>query len=130
MPQEPVLELILPPAEGAAEQLSSRLLLCVRVWPVPLGDAFRRDSLVETVTAMIARRVPGFAAASCDVLPPRAASPSVARLSAGAEARIGAPIPGLFLCGDGAEPADAVSGRAARQATHMALALHRSGGAK
>jgi phytoene dehydrogenase-like protein len=130
MPQEPVLELILPPVEGAAEQLASRLMLCVRVWPVPVGDAFQRDALVAAVTQMIARRVPGFAAASCDVLPPRAASPSVARLSASAEARIATPIPGLFLCGDGAEPADAISGRAARQAAHMALARHRGGGAR
>jgi phytoene dehydrogenase-like protein len=130
MPQEPVLELILPPAEGAAEQLASRLMLCVRVWPVPIGDAFDRDVVVETVTAMIARRAPGFAAASCDVLPPHAAAPSVARLSASAEARVATPIPGLFLCGGEAEAADAISGRAARQAAHSALVFHRGGGLK
>ena len=130
MPNEPVLELILPPPEGAAEQFASRLLLSVRAWPVPLGGAFDRDTLARTVSAMIERHVPGFAAASCDVLPPCAASPSVERLLSGADERIRTPIAGLLLCGDDAEPADAISGRAARQAAHIAVSLHRNGGAR
>ncbi|HEY4944253.1 MAG TPA: FAD-dependent oxidoreductase [Rhizomicrobium sp.] len=130
MPREPVLELILPPPQAAAEQLSSRLLLSVSVWPVPLGDAFDRDALARTVGAMIERHIPGFAAASCDVLPPLAAAPSVARLLSGAAERIETPIPGLLLCGDAAEPADAISGRAARQAARLAVLLHRKGGAR
>jgi phytoene dehydrogenase-like protein len=78
---------------------------------------------------MIQRRIPGFAATSCDVLPPRAAAPSVARLLSGAAERIATPIAGLLLCGEEAEPADAISGRAARQAARLAFERHRSGGA-
>ncbi|MEI9888724.1 MAG: hypothetical protein WDN08_19930 [Rhizomicrobium sp.] len=77
------------------------------------------------MTAMIARLFPGFAAVSCDVLPPRADTPSVARLLGGAQERTATPVGGLFLCA--AEPADAVSGRAARHAVHAALARHRGG---
>jgi phytoene dehydrogenase-like protein len=128
MPKEPALEVVLPPQTPAIEQLASRLQLHVRVWPVPLGAAFDRDALAATVTTMIERHVPGFAGgiASCDVLSPRPIAPSVERLLASAEDRIATPVAGLLLCGDGAEPADAISGRAARQAARIALARHRS----
>ena len=129
MPAEPILELILPPQAPSTEQLASRLLLSVRVWPVPIA-AFDKDVLLRTVTAMLERHIPGFAAASCDILAPSAAAPSVARLLAGADDRIRTPVPGLLMCGDDAEPADAISGRAARQAARLALARHRSGGAR
>ena len=119
-PSEPVLELILPPSEGTAAQLQSRLQLIVRAWPLPEG--FDRGALPATVTAMLERRLPGFAAASCDVLPFEPQTPSVERLLAGATERIGTPVRGLYLCGIEAEPADAVSGRAARHAVRAALA--------
>ena len=130
MPREPVLELIVPPAETAAREMASRLLFYANVWPVPVP--FDRDGLVRTVTAQIERHIPGFGGgiASCDVLPAHAVLPSVERLSAPAAARIGTPIPGLYLCGVDAEPADAISGRAARQAARAVLAAHRSGGVR
>ncbi|MBS0469678.1 MAG: NAD(P)/FAD-dependent oxidoreductase [Proteobacteria bacterium] len=130
MPQEPAIELVLPPAEKSAQQLASRLQLHVRAWPVPLGDGFDRDLLVRAVTTLIERHVPGFGGgvASCDALTLDALTPSIARLSASAEARIATPIRGLFVCGSDAEPADAVSGRAARQAAHAAIAWLRRGG--
>ncbi len=125
LPAEPVLELIQPPAEGATAPLASRIQLFATVWPVPSGPGL--GPLADTVTAMLARQVPGFAAASCDVLAPRLAAPSVERLLAPAQQRNATPIHGLFLCGGDAEPADAISGRAARHAAHAALALHRGG---
>ena len=125
MPREPALELIAPPPEGPAEQLASRILLCVRVWPVPLGEGFDPGALARSVPAMIERHVPGFAVASCDVAQPRAAAPSVERLLCGADQRIETPIRGLLLCGGDAEPTDALSGRAARQAARRAVSLHR-----
>lgn len=126
MPQEPVLELIFPPAEDPAELLMSRIQLFVRAWPVPLAN-FDKSTLAAAVTALLERSVPGFAAASCDVLTPHAATPSIDRLLAGAVTRTGTPLAGLFLCGTDAEPADAISGRAARLAVHAAL---KRGGAR
>lgn len=132
MPHEPVLELILPPAETTAEQLASRRLLFVQVWPVPIGASFDRGALVRTVTATIERHVAGFGGgiASCDVLVPRPAAPSMERLLSAAAARVETPIRGLFLCGPGSEPADATCGRAARQAARAAIAAHRKAGAR
>ena len=124
-PSEPVLELILPPSEGTAAQLSSRLQLFVRVWPLPEG--FDRGALPATVTAMLERRLPGFAAASCDVLGLEPQAPSVERLLAAATDRIATQVRGLYLCGIGAEPADATSGRAARHAVRAALESQRGG---
>ena len=124
-PAEPVLELILPPAEGTAAQLASRLQLFVRAWPLPAE--FDRAALSATVTAMLERHIPGFAAASCDVLALEPQAPSVERLLAGAAERIETQVRGLYLCGGEAEPADATSGRAARLAARAAFASHRGG---
>jgi phytoene dehydrogenase-like protein len=131
MPEEPVIELVLPPAEKTAHQLASRLLLHVRVWPVPLGAAYDRDALIRTVTQMIERHVPGFGGgiASCDAAPPDALQPSIDRLSAPAEVRVTTAIRGLYVCGSDTEPADAISGRSARHAARAAVAYLRNGAA-
>jgi phytoene dehydrogenase-like protein len=122
MPDEPALELVLPPPEFSVEALASRIQLHARAWPVLPGDD--RDTVVRTVTAAIERLMPGFSGriASCDVLPGHESDPpSVARLAASSAERIATAIPGLYLCGMAAEPADAVSCRAARQAARMAI---------
>jgi phytoene dehydrogenase-like protein len=129
MPEEPVLELVLPSVEKTAHQLGSRLPLHARVWPVPLGPAYDREALIRTVTQMIERHVPGFGGgiASCDAAPPDAYQPSLARLSAAAETRVATAIRGLYVCGSDTEPADATSGRSARHAARAAIAYRRNG---
>jgi len=123
---EPVLELASPPVEPSADAMASRLQLYIRAWPAPPDPPPGLDGTVRIVTAVLERLAPGFTSriASCDVLPPDENEPaSVARLTAGADARIATAIPGLLLCGSAAEPADVVSCRAARQAARMAIAL-------
>ncbi|MEJ0026634.1 MAG: NAD(P)/FAD-dependent oxidoreductase [Rhizomicrobium sp.] len=116
VPREPVLELVMFPAGRT---------LTVRAWPV--APSYDRNALVRTVTAMIERHAAGFAQAitNTDVLEPPDGEPfAVARLFAGAAERIETPVRGLLLCGIDAEPAHALSGRAARQAAGMAVARH------
>ncbi len=118
VPDEPVLELVMPPSPD-------RLVLFVKVWPIPAETVFDADGLARKVTTMIEKRFPGFAdgIARCAVNPPAARrEASVERLRASARDRIETPVPGLLLCGADAEPVDAVSGRAAR----LAVNLHRT----
>ncbi len=125
LPDELLLELAPPPQDAAVDILASRIELYVRAWPVPIDPLGERDGIVRAVTATIERVAPGFSQriASCAVLPPyESGAPSVARLASSTEERILTPIPGLYLCGMAAEPADAVSCRAARQAVRMAIA--------
>jgi phytoene dehydrogenase-like protein len=51
-----------------------------------------------------------------------AVPPNVARLLGPARSRVETMVEGLFLCGANAEPVSAISGRAARLATNLALA--------
>jgi phytoene dehydrogenase-like protein len=128
LPDEPLLELSLPPQAAAVDAPASRVRLHVRAWPIPPDYLVERDAVSRVVAAAVERVAPGFSQriASCDLLPPRDSEPpSVARLCASAEERIRTAIPGLFLSGRAAEPADAVSCRAARQAARLAIA-HRS----
>ena len=128
---EPALELVAPPPEAPPRGRpapATPATLVVRAWPV--AASYARDDLVRTVTAMIDRHLSGFGAnvASCDVVEPQIALPAtVERLLGPATARIETPVAGLLLCGPGAEPANALSGRAARQAARLAVALHRKG---
>ncbi|MEI9988903.1 MAG: hypothetical protein WDM86_02590 [Rhizomicrobium sp.] len=122
-PPEPALELVMF-AQDAARTLT------VRAWPV--APSYDRNALVRTVTAMIERHATGFAQAitNTDVLEPPQGEPfAVARLLAGAAARIETPVRGLLLCGIDAEPVHALSGRAARQAARIAVARHKRVGA-
>jgi len=124
MPREPVLELVMSALDGPRT-------LTVRAWPV--APSYDRNALVRTVTAMIERHATGFTQAitNTDVLEPPDGEPfSVARLLAGAAARIETKVGGLFLCGIDAEPVHALSGRAARQAAALAIARYRRAGAK
>jgi len=130
LPEEPLLELSLPPQDVPADAPAGRIALHVRAWPIPTDLAGEREALIRTVTAAVERVAPGFSRriASCDVLPPHESdAPSVARLAASAEERILTAIPGLYLCGQAAEPADAVSCRAARQAARLAITQRRKG---
>ena len=127
MPEEPVLELVLPEAEPSAG--TSRIPLHVRSWPMPPDADRNHDNLIRVVAAALERLAPGFSGriASCDVLASHERDPStVARLAASAAERIATAVPGLFLCGTAAEPAHAISCRAARQAARMALAWRRA----
>ncbi len=124
---ELVLELVAPAPSG--ESLPSQL--CVRAWPLPQGAAQDRDGLARSVTAAIERVLPGFGGrvASCDVAPVHGSDPaSIGRLLAGAGERTETALSGLLLCGAAAEPADAISCRAARQAAQMAIARHQREG--
>jgi phytoene dehydrogenase-like protein len=51
------------------------------------------------------------------------AGTGVARLMSAYGPRVWTPIPGLFLCGTGAEPVSAISGRAGRIAAQMVVRL-------
>ncbi len=129
-PRELALELVASPPE-AAQTPPAPLTLTVRAWPV--AASYDRNDLVRTVGAMIERHAPGFLQTvnGCDVLePPEGEAFSVARLLAGAAQRIETSVPGLLLCGPDAEPVHAISGRAARQAAGLAIALHRKAHAR
>ena len=131
MPSEMALELILPPPGSLAEPRAGRLLLAVRAWPVAAASDL--EALASKVVALIERHAPGFAGsvASRDVLLPEGTADfSLPRLLSGAAERSLTSIPGLLLCGVDAEPVDAISGRAARHAVRLALALHRKRGGR
>jgi phytoene dehydrogenase-like protein len=107
---EPVLELVREEPTRFA----------VRVWPVT--PSYPRSDLVRTVTLMIERHASGFAnlVTSADLFEPETTAPvTLERLLAGAEARIATPLRGLYLVGADAEPANAISGRAARLAVAL-----------
>jgi phytoene dehydrogenase-like protein len=128
LPDELLLELSLPAEALPGDGPVGRVELFVRAWPVPSVMLGARDAIAAAVAGTIERVAPGFTQriARCEVLPSREAGvASVARLAAAAETRILTPIPGLYLCGQAAEPADAVSCRAARQAARLALAARR-----
>lgn len=124
MPSELALELVMLPA-------GTPRTLAVRAWPV--ASSYDRNALVRTVTAMIERHASGFTQAitNTDVLEPPDGEPfAVARLVASAAERIETTVGGLLLCGIDAEPAHALSGRAARQAAAIAIARHKRAGAR
>ncbi len=124
---EPLLEAVLPPPDPTAVDMSSRLQLTVRVWPVaPDGDD---KALVARVTARLEKRAPGFAAsiAGSDLRGPDGGPTSPSRLLASASERIRTPVRGLFLCGQEAEPANGLAARAAYQAAQFAIAQHKKG---
>jgi phytoene dehydrogenase-like protein len=120
LPAEPPLELFLPtPETGAAP------ILTARVWPVAAHAD--RAALTAQVVRLIERHIPGFSGlvTRSDVLLPSGGPVCVDRLSAASATRIETPVQGLLLCGGEAEPAEAVSGVAARQAATAAIALHK-----
>jgi phytoene dehydrogenase-like protein len=123
LPSEFALDLVQPPREPGPPQAAARVTLVARAWPCP--PVYDRAALVQAVTIAIERHAPGFAATvlTCDVIEPQLTVPAtVARLLEGSASRIATPIAGLFLCGEDAEPANAISGRAARQAVRLAIA--------
>ncbi|HWD27904.1 MAG TPA: FAD-dependent oxidoreductase [Rhizomicrobium sp.] len=108
--REPVLELV--------REEPTRLV--VRVWPV--APSYARSDLVRTVTLMIERHASGFAnlVVSADLLEPETTAPvPLERLLASAQSRIETPLRGLYMVGADAEPANALSGRAARLAVAL-----------
>jgi phytoene dehydrogenase-like protein len=80
--------------------------------------------LIAPLVRRLGRHIPGLASALAGIgfTPPRARTrPSLAHLLAPAFVRAQTPLPGLYLCGEDAEPLPAVSGRAGRFAAHFAL---------
>lgn len=129
-PRDLALELVASPVE-LAQAPPAPLTLTVRAWPV--APSYVRNDLVRTVSALIERHAPGFMQIvnNCDVLEPQDGDAfSMTRLLAGASQRIETSVPGLLLCGIDAEPVHAVSGRAARQAAGLAIALHKKARAR
>ena len=127
VPEDPVLEIAPPSSEQSAR--GGRIQLHVRAWPLPPDAHHNRDNLIRVVAATLERLSPGISdrIASCDVIAPQEHdASSVARLAASAAERIATAVPGLFLCGTAAEPANAVSCRAARQAARMAVAWQKA----
>jgi len=115
----------LPPFEIVAE---TPRRLAVTLPLMPVSPAGRWNALEARLAAQLVRllsqQMPGLASALTGVLvtPPRAQPrASLAQLLAPAHARAISRVPGLYLCGDTAEPLPCISGRAGRFAAHFAL---------
>jgi len=139
LPAELVMEVTVPTMADAAlapggSHVVSALVRYLPVAPVG-GWATWRGTLRKRVVSALDDYAPGFAdrIAAVEVLTPEdialryggtpggLASP-FSRLLASYGERVRTPLPGLFLCGSGAEPVDAISGRAGRLAAAHARA--------
>lgn len=115
----------LPPFEVVAET-PRRLAVTLPLMPVsPMGGWHGLEAkLAAQLIRRLSRSMPGLASALTGVLvTPPGAQPraSLAQLLAPAHARAISRVPGLYLCGDTAEPVPCISGRAGRFAAHFAL---------
>jgi phytoene dehydrogenase-like protein len=132
LPSEFVMEITVPTAADTDLFPPGAHMMDVRVPFVPLNTD--RAKLIKRVTAALERYAPGlndrivsvtaetpqdlalrFGGTPCGLQSPHT------RLLQSYTARIATPVAGLFLCGGGAEPADAISGRAGRIAASFAL---------
>lgn len=127
------IEFVIPTTIDASLAPPGQHILSALVRPVPRYPAEGWPALASKlraqVVASIERLVPGFTRdiSRVEILDPddaEAGSPlSVPRMLMTAAHRIETPVAGLFLCGADAEPVPAVSGRAARIAVALAMAV-------
>lgn len=127
------VEFVIPTMMDASIAPPGQHILSVLMRPVPRYPAEGWSALAvklrARVVASIERLVPGVSQdiSNVVILDPndaKAGPPlSVSHMLSTAIRRIETPIAGLFLCGADAEPVPAVSGRAARIAVGLAMAL-------
>jgi phytoene dehydrogenase-like protein len=103
---EPALEAVV-----AASALPGQHVLSVRAKGLASVDAITAQ--LERFVPLLRGRIVGTQTGERDV--------AHTRLLESARSRIVTPIPGLFLCGSGAEPMDALSGRAGRLAADLVM---------
>ena len=116
--------------KGVAPALSQRPLTAVLVRPLPVapeeGWPVLEPRLIETVLALLERHAPGLKAniAGMNFVAPKPSGDpfDASHMLDTWHGRIRAPIGGLFLCGETAEPVPALSCRAARHAAAIAFA--------
>ena len=139
LPAEFVMEATVPTMAEADLAPHGGHVVSVLLRYVPVAPAGGwptcRDMLKTRAIAALEKYAPGFAdrIVAAEVLTPEdvalryggtsggLATPSSRLLTSFGE-RVRTPLPGLFLCGSGAEPADAISGRAGRVAAAHASA--------
>ena len=117
----------LPPAPpwSLVAETPRRLILTLPLMPVapPEGWPALEAGLAAKLLRNLGRNIPGLARAVTGVSftpPRRRPRPGLAQLLAPALSRAATRVPGLYLCGEDAEPLPAVSGRAGRLAAHFA----------
>jgi phytoene dehydrogenase-like protein len=114
----------LPPYAVVAEG-PRRLIVTLPLMPVapPQGWPALEAILAATLVKHLSRNIPGLASGLTGVTvtpPKRRPRPGAGHLLAPALARATTHVPGLYLCGEDAEPLPCVSGRAGRFAAHFA----------
>ncbi len=131
LPDDLVLEAVIPTAAEPALAPSGQHVLSVRVHGLPLAVdggwaamaaplAGRVVTLLERHMKHLRRHIVGVDIRLPNAMPVRDGNSFGGRLLAPFARRIATPIEGLLLCGGAAEPVDAVSGRAGRLAAAMA----------
>ena len=130
LPDDLALEAVVPTLFDSSLAPSGVHILSVLVRPLPVSpeEGWPRlaPRLIENVLALLERQAPGLKtniAGLNFVAPKPSRDPlTVGHMLSGWRARIAAPIGGLFLCGEAAEPVPALSCRAARIAAAIAWA--------
>jgi phytoene dehydrogenase-like protein len=125
LPDELQIEAVVPTATDQSLAPTGQHLLSVRVQGLPLKAEGGSAELIKRVTAALERHTPHLRERiiGLDVRLPYAQEPfSSVRLASSYAERIVTPIEGLFLCGMGVEPVNAISGRAGRLAAGIAHA--------
>jgi phytoene dehydrogenase-like protein len=134
-PDEIAFEMILPSAVDPSLALAGRHSVSALVRPLPLkpggGWPQRKADLAARVASKLDHHFPGLSQniQAAEILTPDEFPPgggtSVTRMQSRWTDRTRTPIAGLMLCGAGAEPVAAVSGRAARLAVAKELERRR-----
>lgn len=127
LPEDLQIEAVVPTAADPSLAPPGQHLMSVRVQGLPVAPAggwqAQAETLVERVTAALERHTKHLRERIVGQeirLPREEEAFSGERLASSYAERIGTPIEGLFLCGSGAEPMNAVSGRAGRLAAGIA----------
>jgi len=131
VPDELVLEAVVPTAFDATLAPAGRHLLWVRVLPLPVlpGWPALTPKLADKVLAILERQAPGLTGSvvAQGFVEPSGCRFDAAHITASWRVRIETPIEGLLLCGQDAEPVPSLSGRAARIAAAMGAARLKGG---
>lgn len=137
IPRNLVMEVVIASAAdpAAAPVGQSAVSVLVPFLPATIEDGWepQHPKLLRRVVTTLETYAPGIADRMIEncVATPDAfferygctapAAPSIARLLAPHEARVRTPIPGVYLCGSAAEPANALSGTAGRVAANLVV---------